>query len=241
MQLEAMFHPPADEDESDNHRDRSEDMALHEKMLMWSQKLGADTIVENDTHFEGVEDEADELPELSPLPVYSRIILQSAAYEWFIASLKKEYTLQWTTAQPRVMVDDIRHMILNQLPTKRISKRTTPDAHTVTFDLYWNATIKNRLQCQFEESPGVVGSQHWLSKCIAVTGSLEEAQALTVEQYLGQTWPVNGRKLLETLRKTIEHRCSSSGEVVHLVWFSSASQEQSLTLTQAPFQTALKS
>ncbi|RMZ81238.1 hypothetical protein DV736_g6655, partial [Chaetothyriales sp. CBS 134916] len=206
-QLETMFRP-GEENESETCQDDTECMALEEKMLMWREKLADDPVVFSDTRFEGVEGEADYLPELTTFPVYNKIIIKSEAYKWFITSLKKEFTLQWTATRPRVMIEDIRRKILNQLLTGKISKRRAPDAHTVTFDLDWRVQMRKRLQGKFQ---GPTGSGQSLVEFITVTGSPEEAQVLTIEQYLTQTWPMNGQELLNVLQETIDsHPCHSS-------------------------------
>ena len=206
---------PGEDSESRNLRD-SGCMMLAEKMLMWTKNLEEDLVFENDTHFEGVEDEVDDLTEVTKLPLYNNRILKSAAYEWFIVTLKKESALQWTATYPRVMIEDIRRKILNQLSTQITGKRRAPDTHSVTFGLVWQDTMGKQLLCKVEKP---TGSEKTSSENIIITGSREEAQALTVQQYFRQTWPANWQRLLEVLRKAIDSSGYSSGMNISRIGF----------------------
>jgi hypothetical protein len=131
----------------DSPRAERKGMSLNDKMSMWDSKAGEDrSVIETDDLYQGVKDDEDEITDRVDLPVYHKIILDSAAYEWFLASLRKEITLQWSATQPRVMVESIRQRILDQLPTGMISKRRALGGHEVKFDLQWGDTFKGWLE-----------------------------------------------------------------------------------------------
>jgi hypothetical protein len=186
-------------------RAENDGMSLHDKMSMWNSKAGEDRLViETDDLYQGVKDDEDEITDRVGLPEYHKIILNSAAYEWFLASLKKEITLQWSVTQPRVMVESIRQRILDQLPTGTISKRKALGGHEVQFDLQCGDTFKRWLK--HENFDQLIRPDQLFTELITVTGSADEAQALTIKQYLSQTWPTSGLRLLDVLENTINSR-----------------------------------
>lgn len=171
-------------------------------MSMWDSKSGDnDTVTENDELFKGVRDDDDEINNEVDLSLYHGIILKSPSYEWLLSSLKKECILQWGSRQQRIMLDNIRQNILDKLPTGTISKRHPLSACEVTFNLQWGYAMK-RLNGLFAQ---LKTSEILLSELVTVTGCREESQALTVGQYLHQTWPAYGRQLLHVLQKAISH------------------------------------
>ena len=44
---------------------------------------------------------------------------------------------------------------------------------------------------------------HAIKDAITITGSLEDAQALTTEQYLMQTWPYSGADIIRLVTKVV--------------------------------------
>ncbi|KFY53190.1 hypothetical protein V496_07824 [Pseudogymnoascus sp. VKM F-4515 (FW-2607)] len=183
-------------------------MSLLDKMSMWDNKAGEiDTVAENDELFEGVGDDDDEITNEVGLSKYHEVILKSPSYEWLLSSLRKESSLQWGSRQPRIMVENIRQKILDKLPTSTISKRRPLNVCEVIFELRWDDTtdMEDRLRAK------LMTSDILLSELIAVTGCREESQALTVEQYLRQTWPAYGLQLLSVLQRVIinyDQHCS---------------------------------
>ncbi|KFY16490.1 hypothetical protein V492_01287 [Pseudogymnoascus sp. VKM F-4246] len=180
----------------------SKGMSLLDKMSMWDSKSGEiDTVTENKEFFKGVGDDDDEITNDVDLSKYHGIILKTPSYEWLLSSLRKERLLKWDLRQPSIMVKSIRQEILDKLPTGTISKRRPLSACELTFNLQWgdSADKENGLFAR------LITSDVLLSELITVTGCREESQALTVEQYLCQTWPVYGLQLLNVLKKAIAY------------------------------------
>lgn len=198
-EIEAMFRRD-EEDRPNSCRAGPEGMSLFDKMSMWDSKAGEDLFsTEKEDLYQGVKDIDDEIIDGS---AYHSAIINSAAYEWFLKNLKKECSLQWSPTQSRVMIDSIREIILAKLPTKTISKRRTLPGYEIEFSLEWNSEMAGEL------GDGLLG--FWrpgvpLSELITVTGSAEDAQVLTIKDYLTQTWPLSGPRLLEVLQNTIAH------------------------------------
>ncbi|KFY02671.1 hypothetical protein O988_01997 [Pseudogymnoascus sp. VKM F-3808] len=188
---------PEDDEPLNSRQSGPKGMSLFDKMSMWNNKSGEmDTIAENDELFKGVRDVDDEITNEVDLSMYNGIILKSPSYEWLLSSLKKERFLQWGSRH-------IRQKILDRLPTGTISKRRPLGVCEVTFNLQLDNTT-DKGNGLFTK---LITSEILLSKLIAVTGYQKQSQALTVEQYLHQTWPTYSLQLLDILQKAIITYC----------------------------------
>jgi len=191
-----MFHHD-EEDEPDRSQEHLGDMSLLDKMSMWNSKDGQDhTTHQNEDLFEGVKDDEEESIDQSELSAYHNIIVDSSAYKWFLANLVNDSILKLGTLQPR-----IRQRILDELPTGKISKRRIPDIHEVSFELEWDDAIEESLRNELPEQGKL--SDLSFRPSIILTGSPQEAQGLTIQQYLAQTWPSIGLQLLFSLQAAV--------------------------------------
>lgn len=192
-----------DEDEPDRDRGAFGDMSVLDKMKMWnSNSAQKDSVVPYEDLFEGVGDHEEDEIDQSALSAYHKIILSSPAYEWFIATVAKESVLRSETDHQR-----IRRHILDKLPTGIISKRRTPDMHQVMFKLEWHHSMNERLRCELSENLLPVQPHR---PSIIMTGSTQEAQGLTIKQYLAQTWPITGLQILEVLHTAVTRHTQQS-------------------------------
>jgi hypothetical protein len=175
-------------------------MSLLDKMRMWNSKAGEDhSFILNEDLFEEVQDDEENSIAPSDLTAYHKIVLESTAYKLFLLSLKSESSLQLETSEPR-----IRQRILDRLPTGLTSKRRAPSVHEVTFGLPWGHKMEERLRKELLVlSEKLKGPDQSFNQLIITTGSLREAQGLTIKQYLAQTWPTNGLQILHTLQMAI--------------------------------------
>ncbi|KAH7141027.1 hypothetical protein EDB81DRAFT_799325 [Dactylonectria macrodidyma] len=181
-------------------------MPLLDKMSLWRSRDDEDAKpqVEVDDYFHGVKDDEDEHDQIENigLSVYQRVISDSQAYKWFISTCKKEVTLQQGATNRCTMTNEsIRGSLLEKLPTGTISKRHAPSSHEVTFVLQSRQLIAMRL-ARTTVKPGTWPVQSF-SNVVVLTGSVDHAQALTIKQYMSQTWPANGTQMLEALEDGI--------------------------------------
>jgi len=144
------------------------------------------------SHFleqDGNDDTLDEDTEPTPdASHYRDFIVETPAYSWLVASLQREAKL--TRANPDVM-ESIRKTIFSGLPSPHIVSRKRPStAYKATFELEWDPRGFIREQ-QYAESPGQA-----LERAITLTGCSNDAQALTTEAYLCQTWPTTGKQVM---------------------------------------------
>ncbi|RFU34109.1 hypothetical protein B7463_g2198, partial [Scytalidium lignicola] len=206
VRLESLFCHEEDEKANGSGKNR-EGMSLLDKMNMWDRKSGEDySINDIEDLYKGVKDYEDESINVVDLSLYHRTIFNSTAYEWFLANLRKESVLSLSEKQPRVMAE-ISQEILNKLPTGTMSKHGPVNIHEVEFLLQWEGTTRKQLEQKLYE--GLIGSGRPSVSSTIVTGSPEAAQALTIRQYLDQTWPTTGLQLLDVLQKTVtnpDHR-----------------------------------
>ncbi|KAH7144199.1 hypothetical protein B0J13DRAFT_622763 [Dactylonectria estremocensis] len=205
-QLEAMFSRD-DEEPLENCRHTLEGMPLLDKMSLWRSRDNEDAAseVEADEYFYGVKDDEDQDDHIENigLSVYQKVITDSQAYKWFLATCKKEVSLQQEATKSGVMTNEsIRRSLMEKLPTGTISKRHSPSNHEVAFILEGHRHIALRLECDNVEPAS--WSPRSFSDFVVLTGSANQAQALTIEQYMCQTWPENGLQMLKALKEGME-------------------------------------
>jgi hypothetical protein len=162
---------------------------------------------------EGEGEEENEEINMPGLHAYRDFILNSPAYEWLLANLRRETLL--AQADPNSMLA-IKREIINSLPSShRVSRKRPAEAYKVTFDIGWDPQAFVREQ-NYEEEPEEV-----VAKAITLTGSAMDAQALTCEQYLCQTWPSAGECVIRLVKDVVKggpdhrHTCKFLG----LKWF----------------------
>jgi hypothetical protein len=141
-----------------------------------------------------------ELPERI---LYRNSVLNSPAFDWLVTTLLTEVNL---TCQSVDVMRTIRSRILGTLPSSHeVSRRKSSREYKATFEIDWNplSFVKDQ---KYQESPDQA-----IKRSITLTGSPEDAQALTTGQYLAQTWPTNGTEVMgivaEVIRNT-DHRAS---------------------------------
>jgi hypothetical protein len=152
-----------------------------------------------------IEDNTEEMPKFH---VYRDLMFKNPAYEWLVACLRREFYL--APAEPNSM-EVIREKILSCLlstkTTHRISRKRSPEPYKVTFEVEWDPVAFVKEQ-EYTEEPGRA-----IEMAITLTGSAEDAQALTCVQYLCQTWPSTGGHIMQLIKDVVRdrlnhrHRC----------------------------------
>lgn len=138
------------------------------------------------------EEQESAMPELY---AYQDFIFKSPAYEWLLATLRKEFLL--APAKPNSM-EAIRREILHSLPSShKVSRKKSPQAYKVAFRIKWDPLAFVKEQGYGEEPCEAVKT------AITLTGSAGDAQALTCGQYLRQTWPLSGEHTIRLLKDVV--------------------------------------
>ncbi len=145
-----------------------------------------------------LEDETEITPDAG---IYRDFIVKTPAYSWLLATLQREATLSRATPD---LMDNIREIILGALPSyRKVSRKAPSQEYKATFELDWNPLSFVKEQ-QYRESPDEA-----LERAITLTGSANDAQALTTMAYLSQTWPATGEYVMRLVknvaRNTIDH------------------------------------
>lgn len=150
--------------------------------------------------FEGVpEDNDDERDDINGLPHYRDTITNSTAYKWLISKLHNVLDLMPT--QPNTMgeISDYIHDSFAHKPQfRQFSRATNPHICDMEFIVDWDPLIF--LEEQSYDGP----PEEVIARALTLTGTMENAQALTVEQYLKQTWHKSGEEVLALVQKLVK-------------------------------------
>lgn len=186
-------------------------MDLGDLMDLWHQKLDDDFDIPHiDTEAErlAVDDDIpteDDHNDLPGLEIYRELIVESRVYKWLLGSLRRELDLQ--PAEPDAR-GAIRNRILDSLPSsRRVSRYDQPRIYQVKFTLNWD------LMAFVKEQEYDTNKEGFLGRIITITGTRQDAQAMTCLQYLHQTWQSFGDNILRLVEATLldgpgyKHRC----------------------------------
>ncbi|KAL7954533.1 hypothetical protein V8C34DRAFT_294153 [Trichoderma compactum] len=123
---------------------------------------------------------------------YLDVVTKDPAFEWLVGKLGTELNPTGVDSSAMKLISSY---IQDRLPPIRnISRHNPSKPYKVTFHV--ECDIPGFIQEQaYEGSAAEV-----LPKVITLTGSVQDVQATTCEQYLVQTWPVVGCNLLRTIQ-----------------------------------------
>lgn len=199
-------------------------MTVVEKMRLWDslsqsvadpqttelEKTGFDysgAFADRATIAEEMEDkmdiEDDTGPSFPQLAVYKDFIFKSAAYDWLIGTLRRDLLLGVIDADAMCA---IREKVLGYLQTSnKVSKKRAAETFELTFSIRWDPILFLKEQQYKEESRDAI------EQAVTITGSPWDAQAVSCAEYLSQTWPLNGRYILEMIQDLICQPQTSDG------------------------------
>ncbi|RSM06168.1 hypothetical protein CDV31_009265 [Fusarium ambrosium] len=169
-------------------------MSLQDKMDLWDQALNVDEPEPSSSElFQNVNDlESD----TASLFMYSKMVLDSEAYDWLVQSLKTELSLERGGDDPSSIGPPIRQQILAMLPTGNISRRGYSRNYQVIFQLpNW----------QFD---------FFLSDRITAMSSSSSLQMAQVSTYIDQTWPLFGKMVFSCLENAFRFPSNTSQSVI---------------------------
>lgn len=174
----------------------------------------------------GTDEDVDELS--SDFDKYREVIKKTPAHDWLLEKLRKELLLDTTKS---TSMKEINGAIIDSLPQHpRINKRRNADAYRSIFTIDWDP-IKYHKEQRFKET-----LDQALERAITLTGSLNDAQALTTAQYLSQIWPTTGMHILTVVKDVLT---GSTSEKCTRKFATSHFHEQEL-ICQKSFQMAQK-
>ncbi|KAL2821195.1 hypothetical protein BJX63DRAFT_427868 [Aspergillus granulosus] len=128
------------------------------------------------------------LPDISD---FMGVLIHLLAYKWLVGDVQKVLYLGLPQGKPV----GIRTAILEYLPKARWND--TSPRHSLTFTAKWDPR-SFLLEQKYAEDPDNV-----LERAITITGSTTDAQAVTMAQYLGQTWPSTGHHFVRIMKDVV--------------------------------------
>ncbi|EUC39412.1 hypothetical protein COCCADRAFT_152 [Bipolaris zeicola 26-R-13] len=134
-------------------------------------------------------------------------ILQIRAYKWLVDTLRRETILK--RASPDLMEQigaRIRGVLLSY--GDKVSRKTPSQEYEATFELLWNPPHYLKDQRPHDDAEEVLGDT------ITLTGTVNDAQALTALEYLCQVWPDSGMHVMQLITDIVcqdsEHIATTS-------------------------------
>ncbi|KAF4997486.1 hypothetical protein FGRMN_3850 [Fusarium graminum] len=132
---------------------------------------------------------------LSQMPEYKKFIQQSSAYQWLLIKIRQYSRL--TCEGPSIM-DKIGATIRDKLMTheklRKMSRTRAPVSIDMNYSINWD--LVGSMRSRGASSPLSIAFPNMLS----LTGIWDEAQAMTVIEYMNQTWPRSGGTLVAVLQ-----------------------------------------
>lgn len=142
-------------------------------------------------------DDEDQL-RLPSIVEYEQFISESDAYKWLLSKI--EYRTQLTVPDghsPAYIGDYIRAQILSQPSVRNASRRLPPPRVELCLSLKWDP--REFIKCQEYSMPPEKAFDH----IICLTGTWKNAQAMTVAEYMEQTWPLTNERLRNLVKQAL--------------------------------------
>ncbi|KAL9087250.1 MAG: hypothetical protein Q9165_006744 [Trypethelium subeluteriae] len=129
-------------------------------------------------------------------------------YQWLLKNLRKE--IRMVPADPD-LVGNLRDRILNFISAPSTSNNgstLSASLEVLEFCLDWDPFT-------FIREQNYPGPPHKaIGTAITLTGSADDAQALTCEQYMQQMWPSSGQYVLSLVKDIIQREGALSGQIL---------------------------
>lgn len=144
------------------------------------------------------EEEGKEPPMAADFPPYRESIFETAAYKWLHARIDRALLLELTGQSAMDQFDHIiGKKLMSQTCFNDLSRKRAPNLCKMTFEVHWDPI-------SFIAEQGYDGDAgEAFERAITLTGTADNAQALTCAQYLSQTWPVTGPETVEVIKAVI--------------------------------------
>ncbi|KAH6968063.1 hypothetical protein DER45DRAFT_477375 [Fusarium avenaceum] len=134
------------------------------------------------------------------LSSYRSFIKKSEAYHWLLNKIRQYDQLDFQNAEAMLEIGSkIRSKLRAQEPLRKMSSRKPLSLVKMTFNLDWDP-----IRFMKDAGIGFLFDQQF-PNVLCLTGSWNEAQALTVAEYTSQTWPKSGQALISLLQELLSH------------------------------------
>lgn len=116
-------------------RDKQQGMSIEEKMGRWRSKAG-ETAIGNEKAELSDEEMDDAQDDDGELDSFTKEIISSSAYQWFLEALRREFSLQTSmTADTTSAAQAVRQRLVEMLPVRAVRKDRPPTVYQVVFEL----------------------------------------------------------------------------------------------------------
>jgi hypothetical protein len=174
-------------------------MTAHEKVWGWSTTDPADQDVlsqweeRNDADGEDFGDSSDNLKPTLPEVDMARInfVVNTSSFSWLLKAVQSRSQLDYATADVLDSIKTFASSCLNEYRGNRALR-----SQKAVMRMAWDPRA-------FLEQQGYEGIDN-LRTAITISGSAAEAQLLSCESYVKQTWPLTGETVLEALTAATE-------------------------------------
>jgi len=181
-----------------------EGIDAREKVLQWREKVIPTTGEDDATEYVSDRDNKDEAGGVAD---YLSLITDTPAYHCLVGYLRRELYL--THSEPSVMAEVGLRIASSIAQQKRVTWRKAATSHCMVFELDWDPQVFVWDQKINDEGGNAV------AMAITITGSANDAQALSCSQYLAQTWPGTGPEVLELIKGAVRDGASSRTSLSH--------------------------
>ncbi|KAL2810191.1 hypothetical protein BJX63DRAFT_434474 [Aspergillus granulosus] len=198
----------------------AEKMSLQEKARPWLRNREIQTKSQDTTHHDGESvdrpedselqesssEEEDDKSASNRLQSYLASVLDTPAYQWLVDTLQKSMSLSFLERQS---LSDIAAAVIRSFaPFPQVSRKAGTGAVKASFVIEWSPIAFFKGQ-RYEDRADVI-----FDKVLTLTGSLDDAQALTCGEYMRQTWPTTGMQIMAVIKKALSGSQGESYECV---------------------------
>lgn len=143
-----------------------------------------------------VDEETMDLPNLTE---YEQFISESRAYQWLLSRIESHFELEARGEDRMTSIgDDIRSLLLSHPALRKVSRAAPPEPVIAQFSLDWDP-----YQFFVEQEYGGVPAEEVFDHIVCLTGAFQHAQAMTIAEFLEQTWPLTYQPLQALLKKVL--------------------------------------
>lgn len=153
------------------------------------------------------ETEDHQLPDVS---FYRHFLVETRAFKWLIARMNRDIYLITLNADCMATIDGT---VNSAFQRSRVSgANTQTQTCTAIYHVFWDP-VEFVTQQGYSDRAG-----SFLRAAITLTGCSLDAQALTCEEYMKQTWPLTGKCLLSALKKAVDTEIGHKCKYMRQIW-----------------------
>lgn len=145
--------------------------------------------------------------DISQMPQYRQFIQGSEAYQWLLTKISQESRL--SCEEPSLM-DSIGNTIRNKLKERIPYHKMSRKKASIGFEMTYSVTLdvigmmkRSGISSPFDKA---------LPNILCLIGKWDEAQAISVGEYMDQTWPQSGGAIISLLQDLLSDQERSFGQ-----------------------------